>query len=77
MSGRIREALIDSPGSLIYLDAIEFLLTTLSADTVLRFVGWLIDRSEEFRAALIVSVDPEAMEARDFSRLTHLFRIQA
>ncbi|MHB1435883.1 MAG: DUF835 domain-containing protein [Thermoplasmata archaeon] len=73
LSGRIRDALSGSPGAWIYLDAVEFLLTSLSPELVLHFVRWLLDLVEEAKAGLIVSVDPSALEPRDFSRLSHLF----
>jgi len=73
LSGRIRNALEGPSGAWIYLDALEFLLTSLTPELVLHFVRWLLDTVEEARAGLIVSVDPSALEPRDFSRLSHLF----
>ena len=73
LSGRIRDALSGPAGAWIYLDSIEFLLTSLSPELVLNFVRWLLDLVEETKAGLIVSVDPSALEPRDFSRLSHLF----
>jgi hypothetical protein len=73
LSGRIREALSGPSGAWVYLDSIEFLLTSLSPDIVLQFLRWLVGLVEEVRAGLVVSVDPAALEPRDFSRLSHLF----
>ncbi len=73
LSGRLRDALSGPSGAWIYMDSIEFLLTSLSPELVLHFLRWLVGLVEEVRAGLVVSVDPAALEPRDFSRLSHLF----
>jgi hypothetical protein len=73
IGGRLREPMATPGGALVYLDAVEFLVSENSFETTLRFVHWTIEQAEASSSALVVSLDPRALEAKDLSRLQRLF----
>ncbi len=60
-------------GALVYVDALEFLATEHSLETMVKFVHWLVTQAQETGSALLVSFDPRALDVRDVSRLERAF----
>lgn len=73
--GRVRSAIERGGSVLVYLDALEFLVTEYSANGALQFVNWLTAQVANSPNGLIVSADPGALEGRDLSRLQRSFNI--
>jgi len=73
ISGRLREPTEAVGGALVYVDALEFLATEHSLDTMVKFVHWLVTQAQETGSALLVSFDPRALDIRDVSGLERAF----
>ena len=73
ISGRLREPTEASGGALVYVDALEFLATEHTLDTMVKFVHWLVTQVQETGSALLVSFDPRALDVRDVSVLERAF----
>lgn len=73
ISGRLREPTEAPGGALVYVDALEFLATEHSLDTMVKFVHWLVNQVQETGSALLVSFDPRALDIRDVSGLERAF----
>jgi hypothetical protein len=73
ISGRLRDPTEAPGGALVYVDALEFLATEHSLETMVRFVHWLVTQVQETGSALVVSFDPRALDVRDVSRLERAF----
>ncbi len=74
IGGRLREPTEAPGGALVYFDAVEFFVTEHSLETTLRFVQWLSSQASSTGSALVVSVDPRALDVRDLSRLERAFQ---
>jgi hypothetical protein len=55
------------------VDALEFLATEHSLETMVKFVHWLVTQAQETGSALLVSFDPRSLDVRDVSRLERAF----
>lgn len=75
--GEVRRMVESGSAVLVYLDAVEFLMTEQSAETTLKFVNWLTGEVSGTPSALVASVDPGALNATDRSRLQRSFNILA
>ncbi|MCI4358036.1 MAG: DUF835 domain-containing protein [Thermoplasmata archaeon] len=73
IAGRIRDATDRDGGALVYLDAFEFLATEYTLETSLKFVHWATSQAADHLSALIASVDPNALDPKDASRLQRAF----
>ncbi len=73
LGGRLREPTEAPGGALVYLDSFEYLVGEYGIDTAFRFANWLIGQIRATGSALIVSLDPGALELKDFSRLQRAF----
>jgi hypothetical protein len=73
--GEVRSLVEAGLPVLVYLDAVEFLMTEESAETTLKFVNWLTGEVSGTPSALVASVDPGALSATDRSRLQRSFNI--
>jgi len=73
IGGRLKEPTQAEGGALVYVDALELIATEEGPDTVVRFVGWLVDLAARTRSALLVSFDARALELKDASRLERAF----
>ncbi|MGA7924353.1 MAG: hypothetical protein WCA77_10315 [Thermoplasmata archaeon] len=73
--GRVRSAVERGGGVLVYLDALEFLVTEYTANGALQFVNWLTAQVANSPNGLVVSTDPAALDGRDLSRLQRSFNI--
>ena len=73
ISGRLRDPTEAPGGALVYVDALEFLATEHSLDTMVKFVHWLVTQAQETGSALLVSFDPRSLDVRDVSRLERAF----
>jgi hypothetical protein len=73
ISGRLRDPTEAPGGALVYVDALEFLATEHSLETMVKFVNWLVTQAQETGSALLVSFDSRALELRDMSRLERAF----
>jgi hypothetical protein len=73
IAGRIRAATDAEGGALVYLDAFEFLATEYSLETSLKFVHWATSQAMDHRSAFLASVDPNALDPKDASRLQRAF----
>ncbi len=73
ISGRLRAPTEAPGGALVYVDALEFLATEHSLETMVKFVHWLVTQAQETGSALLVSFDPRALDVRDVSRLERAF----
>ncbi|HTT74342.1 MAG TPA: DUF835 domain-containing protein [Thermoplasmata archaeon] len=73
LGGRLRDPTEASGGALVYLDALEYLITEYSFETTLRFVNWLVGQVTQTRSALVVSFDRRSLEMREMSRLERAF----
>jgi Protein of unknown function (DUF835) len=73
LGGRIREATETAGGAVVYLDAVELMSTEYSVETTLKFVNWVASQVGRTGSALVVSVDPRALEERDLRRLQRAF----
>ncbi|MCI4368358.1 MAG: DUF835 domain-containing protein [Thermoplasmata archaeon] len=59
---------------LVYVDALEFLVTEFSAEAALRAVNWLSTNLPEKNSSLVVSVDPQAFDTGQRGRLQRAFQ---
>jgi len=73
-AGRIRTA-VDSGAALVYLDAIEFLVTEYPLDFTMRVVTWIADYASKNGSALIAALSPNTLGPRDVSLLERAFHI--
>ncbi|HEV2230676.1 MAG TPA: DUF835 domain-containing protein [Thermoplasmata archaeon] len=73
IGGRLRAATESPGGALVYLDALEFLTTEYSVETSLKFLHFATTQAIDSRSALIASVDPNALDPRDLSRVQRAF----
>jgi hypothetical protein len=73
IGGRLREPLESPGGALVYLDALEYLVTEFSVDTTLKFVHWLVTQVEATNSALLVCFDRRALDLKDLSLLERSF----
>jgi hypothetical protein len=71
VGGRLKEP--TEGGALVYVDALEFFVLEDGPDVVARFVHWLVEQVQRTGSALVVSLDPRALEAREASRLERAF----
>ncbi len=71
VGGRLKEP--TEAGALVYVDALEFFVLEDGPDVAARFVHWLVEQVQRSGAALLVSLDPRALEAREASRLERAF----
>ena len=74
-SGRVREATEAVGGALVYLDAVETLVTDFGLDVTLRFVSFLINQAQRTQSVLVVSEDRGALPPAEQSRFQRLFNI--
>jgi len=75
IGGQLRAPLEAPGGALVYLDALEFLVTEHSLETTLRFVTWLVSRVAETGSALVVSFDRRSLDVQGTSRLERSFSL--
>jgi hypothetical protein len=75
LGGQLRGPLEAPGGALVYVDALEFLVTEHSLDTTLRFVTWLVNRVGETGSALVVSFDRRSLDTQGMSRLERPFAL--
>jgi hypothetical protein len=73
ISGRLVEATEAGGSALVYLDAIEFLVTSYGFETVYKFLDWFAGWTAETGSALVAVVDPRALDAKELGRLQRLF----
>ncbi len=73
IGGELRGPLEAPGGALVYVDALEFLVTEHTLDTTLRFVTWLVNRVAETGSALVVSFDRRSLDLQGLSRLEKPF----
>ncbi len=73
IGGRLRDPTEAPGGALVYLDALEFLVTEFTFDTTLKFVNWLVGKVKETGSALVVSFDRRSLDVREMSRLERAF----
>ncbi len=73
--GEVREATEAPGGALLFLDALEFLVTEYGVDATFRFVNFLSGQARTTSSVLVLSVDPAALDVTDRSRLQRLFNI--
>ncbi len=73
IGGRLRAPTEALGGALVYVDALEYLVTEYSLDTTLKFVHWLVAQARATGSALIVSFDPRALDVREMSLLERAF----
>jgi len=73
VGGKLRDPTEAPGGALVYVDALEFLVTEYSLETTLKFVNWLVHQAQETGSGLVVSFDPRSLELRDMSRLERAF----
>lgn len=73
LAGRLRGPMDLPGGALVYLDALELLVTAEGSELVLRFARFLIEQVQHQGSALLVSYDPHALTLTDASRLERLF----
>jgi len=75
IGGRLREPTEAKGGALVYLDALEFLITEYSLDTTLKFVHWLVSQVETTESALLASFDRRSLDLKEMSQLERAFAI--
>jgi hypothetical protein len=73
IGGQIRDPTEAPGGALVYVDALELMVTEHTLETTLKFVHWLVARVAETGSALLVSFDPRALDVKDASRLERAF----
>jgi hypothetical protein len=73
IGGRLREPTEAPGGALVYVDALEYLVTEYTLETTLKFVHWLVVQAQDSGSALLVSFDRRALDVRDMSRLERAF----
>ena len=73
LGGRLRGPTEASGGALVYVDALEYLATEHSLETMVKFVHWLVAQVQETGSALVVSFDPRSLDVRDASVLERAF----
>ncbi|HXY46583.1 MAG TPA: hypothetical protein VEK13_01630 [Thermoplasmata archaeon] len=73
IGGRLREPTESPGGALVYVDALEFLVSEYSLDTTLKFVHWLVMQVESTGSALLVSFDRRALDLKEMSILERAF----
>ncbi len=75
IGGRLRAPTQADGGAIVFLDALEFLVTENGLEMTSRFVNWLVGQVQTTRSALVVSLDPSALDLKDLSRLQRAFNI--
>jgi Protein of unknown function (DUF835) len=75
IGGRLRGPTEAKGGALVFLDSLEYLVTENGLEMTTRFVNWLVAQVQTTRSALVVSLDPSALELKDLSRLQRAFNI--
>ncbi|MFZ1024271.1 MAG: DUF835 domain-containing protein, partial [Thermoplasmata archaeon] len=75
IGGRLRAPTEASGGALIFLDGLEYLVTENGLEMIARFVNWLVAQVQTTGSALVVSLDPSALDLKDLSRLQRAFNI--
>ncbi len=73
IGGRLREPTESEGGALVYVDALEFLVSEYSLDTTLKFVHWLVTQVEETGSALVISFDRRSLDVKEMSQLERAF----
>ncbi len=73
LSGQLKEPAEADGGALVYVDALEYFASEDGPDLTFRFVTWLVELAQRTGSALLVSLDPRALDVRDASRLERLF----
>lgn len=73
IGGRLRTAMEADGGALVYLDAVEFLVTEFGIEPTLRFVTWLTGQVNRTASVAVASVDPQTLSANDLHRLQRGF----
>lgn len=73
IAGKVREAVERPGGALVYLDALEFLLTEFGVELTLKFVNYCATQVREHASAFVLSTDPRSLDPRDASRLQRAF----
>jgi Protein of unknown function (DUF835) len=73
IGGRLRDPMEAAGGALVYVDALEFLISEFSFDQTLKFVNWLVGKMGETGSALVVSFDRRSLDVREMSRLERAF----
>lgn len=71
--GQLRAPMESEGGALVYLDALEFMLTEYGTDPTHRIVNWLVDETRTTHSALVVSFNSRALNEPDRSRLERAF----
>jgi hypothetical protein len=74
ISGQLRGPTELPGGALVYVDALEFLMTENGLDLTLRFVNWLVGQVRDTDSALLVSFDARSLDLKDSSRLERVFQ---
>jgi hypothetical protein len=75
IGGRLREPTEAEGGALVYVDALEFLVSEYSLDTTLKFVHWLVTQVEGTGSALLVSFDRRSLDVKEMSQLERAFAL--
>ncbi|MFZ0891386.1 MAG: DUF835 domain-containing protein [Thermoplasmata archaeon] len=75
IGGRLRAPTEASGGAIVFLDALEYLVTENGVEMIARFVNWLVAQVQTTGSALVVSLDPSALDLKDLSRLQRAFNI--
>jgi hypothetical protein len=75
IAARISSALETPAGVLIYIDALEFLLTENSVETTLKFVNWITNQVANSPNTVIACVDPDALGPEARGRFQRSFNI--
>lgn len=73
IGGRLRTAMEAEGGAVVYLDAVEFLVTEFGIDPTMRFVSWLTTQVNRTGSVAVASVDPQTLTANDLHRLQRGF----
>ena len=75
LGGEVRRRLQELPSTLVYLDGIEAIVLASDAGTALRFVQWILEESPPESAAVVASVHPGTLEAKELGVLEHSFQV--
>ncbi len=71
--GRLKEPTEAAGGALVYLDALEFFVTSEGSEMTLRFAHALVDQVQRTGSALVASFDSRVLELKEQSRLERAF----
>lgn len=75
LAGRLN-ALLQTPGAkLVYLDAIETISLQDGGETAVRFVNWVLGQARAAGSAVVATIHPRALTAKDQSLLERAFQV--